>query len=269
MPNIRRISLFTWIYDGTFEGFLTVCSLGLDQKETIAAITTPEDFQPDLFSKIREAETDPLRADRFFQLVNSQFTRSVVLDCGYCFLSELPGIEKTLFDYFHLLFTAGEKAGRNSADSTALRVRRTSDKVNHEILRMQGLVRFRQLAGGVYYAAIEPDYNILQFLAPHFAARFADQLWLIHDVKRKIGIYYDLRSCSFLPSIQTSPEVPDAAKPLQIGESRLCYAAGEGEYQALWNQYFQSIAIAERANPKAQRQRMPVRYWRYLVEELR
>jgi probable DNA metabolism protein len=259
--------LLTCIYDGTFEGFLTACSLMLDQTETITAITTPADFQPDLFTKTLEVETDPLRAERFFQSLSSRFTRPVILDCGYCFLSELPGIEKTLFEYFHLLFSFGEKAGRNFSDSTALRIRRTSDKVSREILRMQGLVRFRQLANGVYYAAIEPDHNILQFLAPHFSARFADQTWLIHDVKRKTGLYYDLRSCSFLPFLEMNPEVRDISRPLKTEENPSVYAAGEGEYQALWNQYFQSIAIAERVNPQAQRQRMPVRYWRYLVEE--
>jgi probable DNA metabolism protein len=261
--------LLTCIYDGTFEGFLTACQIALASREEIDAITTPERFQPDLFTEILEVETDPLRAELLFQLLGSKFTRAVVLDFGYCFLSELPGIEKTLFDYLNLLFTSGEKAVRNLTDSTVLRVRRISDKVNHEILRMQGLVRFRQLAGGVFYAAIEPDYNILQFLAPHFASRFADQMWLIHDVKRKTGLRYDLRCCSFLPFLEMNPEFLDIVKPFKISENPQYYAAGEREYQALWNQYFQSIAINERTNFKAQRQRMPVRYWRYLVEELR
>jgi probable DNA metabolism protein len=265
----RRTSLLTYIYDGSFEGFLTVCSLVLDQKETIADITTLEHFQPDLFTETREVETDAARTEQFFQSLCLEFSQEVVAEIGNCFLSEVPGIEKVLFDYLHQLFTLGEQVSSNFNDPTVFLVRRTSDKVDHEIVRMQGFVRFRQLCNGVYYAPIEPDHNILQFLAPHFSARFADQMWLIHDVRRKIGIYYDLHHCTFLPFLEMNPEVLTASQPFKTGENPAVYAAVEGDYQALWNQYFHSIAITERTNPKAQRQRMPARYWRYLVEDIR
>jgi probable DNA metabolism protein len=37
-------------------------------------------------------------------------------------------------------------------------------------------------------------------------------------------------------------------------------------YQALWKSYFKNIAIGERKNPRLQRQFIPRRYWKNLVE---
>ncbi|HBG76385.1 MAG TPA: hypothetical protein DDW86_05450 [Clostridiales bacterium] len=41
----------------------------------------------------------------------------------------------------------------------------------------------------------------------------------------------------------------------------------ELELQQLWKQYFEGIAIRGRYHPGLQRQFMPRRYWKYLVEK--
>jgi probable DNA metabolism protein len=38
-------------------------------------------------------------------------------------------------------------------------------------------------------------------------------------------------------------------------------------YQTLWKQYFKSIAIEGRINPRLQMQHMPKKYWKYLIEK--
>nr|WP_315988235.1 DUF4130 domain-containing protein [Desulforamulus aquiferis] len=38
-------------------------------------------------------------------------------------------------------------------------------------------------------------------------------------------------------------------------------------YQELWKEYFKSTAIQGRKNPKLQKQFMPTRYWKYLIEK--
>ena len=38
-------------------------------------------------------------------------------------------------------------------------------------------------------------------------------------------------------------------------------------FQQMWKTYFKAIAIKERMNPRKQRQDMPVRFWKYLVEK--
>jgi probable DNA metabolism protein len=42
--------------------------------------------------------------------------------------------------------------------------------------------------------------------------------------------------------------------------------AGEEAYRNLWRNYFDSMAIKERTNPRCQRNLMPARYWKNLPE---
>lgn len=59
---------------------------------------------------------------------------------------------------------------------------------------MKAYVRFKLTKDQLYYAFVEPDHNVLPLIAGHFKGRYAGQRWLIYDVKRKYGIYYDLQT---------------------------------------------------------------------------
>lgn len=263
--------MINYIYDGTFEGLLTVFSLMMEgaraRAEEVNSISAEEELQLDLFSENLRVETDELRADEFFQILRREFSELVVQDLGYCFLSEIPGMEKVMADYVRLLLMKGEGISGNFAEPVVLKIRRTCGLVSHEIGRLHGFIRFRKLKNEVYYAPIAPDHNIVQLLAPHFKDRFADQKWLIHDTKRNSGIYYDLKRCRFIPVVENAPQLQSAGGPETGREEPGCFDPEELDYQEIWDQYFREIAIAERRNPRLQRQRMPVRYWRYLVEK--
>ena len=45
------------------------------------------------------------------------------------------------------------------------------------------------------------------------------------------------------------------------------YSEDEEYYQKLWQGFFDNIAIKNRNNPGLQRQLMPKRYWKYLIEK--
>ena len=268
--------MINYIYDGTFEGLLTVIGEAVQHQESVNDISSGGEMQIDLFADIKEVRTDPELAAGVFKRLRKTISREMLMDIAYCFLSEEQGIEKAILDYIRLLFTAGPGVTGNFLDETVYKIERVSGKVAHEIDRLHGFIRFRKLAGGIYYAPIEPDHNVVQFLAPHFKARFADQNWLIHDLKRKTGIYYDGKQCVFLPEMEAVPE-------LTPGNTRMNSLSGvsstftpdkvsnlldkdELAFQHLWDQYFKQIAIKERRNKRLQRQRMPARYWRCLVE---
>lgn len=250
---------------------MTVIAAALGTDEEIQEIADREEEQTGLFTETKVVTTDPDTAGLFFQRLSGVISKLVLMDIVYCFLSEEKGIEKTLLGFVRLLLTKGEGAASNYSDPNVLKVRRLSDKVSHEIERLHGFIRFRKLRSGVFYAVVEPDYNIIQFLAPHFTARFADQAWLIHDRKRGTGIYYDGNNCRFLPSLSVLPELISASSPYSPDSKQQAsdlFDEQESRYQEIWNLYFQEIAIAERKNERAQKQRMPVRYWRYLVEKI-
>lgn len=257
-----------YIYDGTFEGLLTVFSIVFLHNIMIETISDQDSFQPNLFTEAVAITTDSMIAARFFKQLAAKFTKPILTDIGYCFLSEQKGIEKELLDYIRMLLTYGEKISRQFSNPIVMGIRQTSDRVGHEIHRMHGFIRFRKLKSQIYYAPIEPDYNIVQFLAPHFKARFADQQWIIHDVKRQSGLFYNGRTCTFLSRLEMNPGISGACQANMFSPSSQTFDPEEGDYQTLWGEYFQKIAIVERENRKVQRQRMPARYWRHLVERV-
>jgi probable DNA metabolism protein len=260
--------MLTYVYDGSFEGLLTALAATVDHNKEIQAITARQDFQPDLFSEVREITTDQAAATAFLEQLRARFSHRNLVTLGKCFLAETPGIAMTIRDFIRLLFTHGERITQNPANETVAKINRARDQVSYEVLRLQGFVRFRQLTTKEYYAAIEPDHNVLRLLAPLFAARFADQQWLIHDLKRRTGIYYDGAVCRFLPEVTVAEDLVAASRPWTSNWTGKGFSPMEHTYQLIWNQYFQAIAIAERTNPRLQRQNMPARYWKHLVERV-
>ena len=118
---------------------------------------------------------------------------------------------------------------------------------------MKGFVRFREVRGGFYYAQLEPDHDVLPLIARHFADRFRDQHWVIHDLRREKGIIHDATRRDWVMTpieLNTLPE----------------FTEQELDVQGLWKSYFMHIAVEERRNPELQRSKLPLKYRRHLVE---
>ncbi|RYZ82543.1 MAG: DUF4130 domain-containing protein, partial [Proteobacteria bacterium] len=120
----------------------------------------------------------------------------------------------------------------------------------------------QETADGIFYAPIEPDFNVLPLIADFFRKRYADQKWIIYDLRRKYGLFYDLEKVSevtfdFVSEMQsTSTYLP--AHTLNDREEL---------YGLLWNDYFKSTNIPARKNMKLHLQHVPRRYWKYLTEK--
>ncbi|MGE0017514.1 MAG: TIGR03915 family putative DNA repair protein, partial [Bacteroides sp.] len=122
-------------------------------------------------------------------------------------------------------------------------------------------VRFQKAADGTFFAAFEPMYNVLALAIPHFKDQFSDQKWIIYDLKRSYGYYYDLNT---VEEITLETEATHLVSGM-LDETQM--AEDEKLFQEMWKTYFKSIAIKERINPKLHKQNMPVRYWKHLTEK--
>jgi probable DNA metabolism protein len=96
----------------------------------------------------------------------------------------------------------------------------------------------------------------------HFKDRFADQKWLIYDLKRQYGYYYNLTDVT-----EVTFECPEAHLLTGMLDESVM-SEDEKALQQLWKTYFKSTAIKERINPRLHKQHMPVRYWKYLTEKV-
>src|SRR5690554_2307617 len=79
----------------------------------------------------------------------------------------------------------------NFGDQDVLLFHQTLRKISRERHRMKAFVRFNKTSDGMFFALIEPDFNVLPLILPFFKNRYTDQSWLIYDVKRKYGCHYD------------------------------------------------------------------------------
>jgi uracil-DNA glycosylase len=126
-----------------------------------------------------------------------------------------------------------------------------ADKVQHEIHRMMGFLRFAPNEDGVYIAHCEPDYFILPALGPHFKERFGDTPWIIIDEKRRLCVRCLSGTLELL-------KIDTYSVPLK--------EPVDGKWEDLWRHYHKTINNESRNNPGLQRQFMPQRYWKYLTE---
>ncbi|MDK2809788.1 MAG: hypothetical protein PWR27_497 [Petroclostridium sp.] len=244
--------MLNYIYDGSFEGLLTAIYETYYRHEIPENILPEQNLQEQLLYKNVHIVTDIEKADKVYNSIREKISVSALQHVFYVFLSELAGAGTWIYQYLRFGWKVGREVDLYITDDRVLKIHTISRKVAVERHRMLGLIRFRYLEGDTYYAPIEPDYNIVGLVAPHFAKRFAGQNWIIHDVKRNLAAVYNQRGW-IITDINVNSE-------LNLEEK-------EKDYQTLWKQYFKSIAIESRVNPKLQRRCMPVRYWRYLVEK--
>ena len=95
---------------------------------------------------------------------------------------------------------------------------------------------------------------------PHFKSRYADQSWIIYDLHRDYGIFYNLEEVQ-----KIKLDFPASFEPLKTATN--FFAEAEMDYQILWQDYFSSTNITARKNLKLHLQHIPKRYWKYLVEK--
>lgn len=240
----------TYLYDGSFEGFLTALSLALEREEP-CAIARAAGAEADLFSEFLNAGADPARAAAMRDFFERRGSAESWHHARCAFLSEAAGCESAVLAYASLVAGKGRAADDMLADDRVKRVHGLSASVGGEAHMFKGFVRFKELADKTLYAKIEPDHNILPLLTGHFRARLGEFSWVIHDARRGLAALHFNGELIYAPLTQ--------ARALE-------FDGREERVQALWRQFFKTAAIKERANPKLQRQNVPLKYRRNLTE---
>ena len=131
--------------------------------------------------------------------------------------------------------------------------------MGREIHRMHAFVRFEKLQDEVYFSKIEPDFNVLPLSVKFFKDRYQDQKWMIFDLKRNYGVFYDLKEMDFF--------YPTENQHYEFKKIENLLHEEETKYQKLWQRYFFKTNIPERKNLKMHHQMLPKRYWKYLTEK--
>lgn len=253
--------MITLIYDGSWNGLLTAVFEIYERKLNDVLLETKEHHQPSMFSTTLTVYTDETKALRVWNGLKKYLSADTAMQVYAAFLSEIPDIGQSLCRYFQLTFQRYASPAGDYANPDVLRVTQVSRMVHREKHRMEAFIRFQLTQDGLFYAGIEPDFNVIPLLLRHFKNRYADQRWLIYDIKRQYGIYYDLNTVEEI-EINLSQHMKSNGKIDSI-----LFHEGEELYQTLWKDYFKHVNITERKNTKLHLQHVPKRYWKHLTEK--
>ena len=242
-----------YLYDETFEGFLT-CVYYHYYSEKASGVFPIASYQQDILNKSRIVVTDEGKSNIVYDAILKKISSDDIKRIFRVFHTDTKDMEMKLLRYIRFAFKNGARIQMLHGNQIVLDVQEAEQRLGREVHRLCGLVRFSVICAGeneILYSTIEPDNDVLQFLAPHFTDRFHKQAFIIHDLKRNKSLVSNNRKWYITD---------------EFDASKIEYSPSEEEYRTLWRQYFDIMAIKERTNPKCQKNFMPTRYWKHLPE---
>jgi probable DNA metabolism protein len=242
-----------YLYDGTLEGMLTAVFEAFRRKEEPLNVVQENDLQQSLLCSYVPILTNGALAER----VRDGIARTLGERCydtvKRVFLSEDENRGGVLVRYLLYTMRKGRKSCVHLAHPAVNAFELLLNQVNKEAHYMLQFVRFAQLDNGVYFSRIEPKASVVPLIMGHFAARFNIQPFMIHDARHHLTGVFDTQRWWLVD-----------ARDIQLPQQ----TAVEDEYQALWQTFYDTIAIEERRNPTCQRNFMPKRFWGNLCEQI-
>lgn len=249
-----------YLFDGSFSGFLCVIFQSFYRKEFDVVPCTLDELSFSIIFDFVEIDQDISQSKRVWKGLEEKFSKEECMDFYRVFLSEDRKAWLVLFKLISGFFK-GEKVNfQNYGDPDVLYFALVLKKVHRERYRMKAFVRFQKSEDGLYSSTVEPDFNVLPLIVDFFKNRFANQSWLIYDVKREYGYLWDQSVLLEVARMEGENE--------NFPSTTLHFSEDEEIYQRLWKGYFKSTNIEERKNLKLHLRHVPRRYWKYLTEKL-
>lgn len=244
--------MIVYLFDGSFEGFLSAVYESYYKDYKPDAIYDEGNYQPRLTDQIFRVLSDSEKSKRVHKGILDKLGHEFYSQIIQAFLSEDLEGPSCIFYVVKKAFKEGSEIIFDLRDPQILKFKKLRTSVVRENHLMLGLVRFVVLKSDIYYAEIEPTYNQLPLLGDHFSQRMMNQRWVIHDLKRQMGLFYDKSSWYIQPIERTLN--------LELSED-------EKMYQSLWKTFHKHVAIEARKSVKRQQAFIPNKYWKHLIEE--
>ncbi len=246
------------VYDGSFPGFLCALAEALNLARTKAPVPPirARGREAGLFTESVEARRDDARAASLWRRLSRKLGEERLRTCLEAFCSDFEGKETALAAVIARAAAAGPAVFDDLNDPATMLVAKAARRAGAQAQLISGLVRFAELADGSWYAPIEPDCDVLPLVAEHFAARYADMAFAIHDRRRGTALVHEPgAACALVEGFEFAG-----------GGGGPAFSPRELELREGWRGYFASVSIAQRENRKLQASHMPKKYWRFLPE---
>ena len=249
MSELSTNQQVIYVYDGTFEGFLCCVYNYYYNRLKPVAIITHKDFTPSFYDSF-VVETDYEQAYRVRFAIEEKIGNRALNFLTECQLTFLAEKEMYMLRFVVKGFKKGPPIINDLADSDVNALFKAHRHLEREAHHFLGFVRFYK-AGDVYVSKIRPKNQILSLISWHFTTRFKNQPFMIYDETHSQVLIA-------LAGKHTVMEVDNIELP-EMDENEIVM-------QALWKNFYDTIAIKERYNPKCRMSFMPKRLWSNLPE---
>lgn len=238
-----------YLHDGTFNGLLT-CIYEHYYSNKANGIYPNSRYEMELLEKEIIIDTDEEKANKVYSAIFSKISDEAMRHVYYTFLSDDYKKDCYILRYLELGFKMGYKVDGDYTNKDVINVHDLSSKVSKERHRLLGLLRFQEV-NDVLYAVLTPDHDLIELLASHFADRLKNENFIIHDKRRNKAVIYNKKQW-IIKDFKLEDEIKLSKREL--------------DFQAMWKGYFEHIGIKERKNLVLQRQYVPTRYRKNIVE---
>lgn len=249
-------------YDGSYTGLMSVIFEVYERKLKEPLIVRKKISESLAFQDNINVASDEKKATRVLEGLQKKLSKEGLRNIYCSFLSEIKGIDNTILAFVQQTFAAAQNIESDFGNHNVLTIAQTAKSVDREKHRFEAFVRFENIGNELYYAPIDPKYNVLPLIIPHFKSRYAGQDWIIYDVQRKYGVHYQCAT-EQVNEVTLDFSIENGAE----AKAGIVFDKDEKLYQELWKNYFKSTTIDTRKNMKLHMQHVPKRYWKYLVEK--
>ena len=239
----------SYIYDGTFEGFLCCVFKSVRGREMPLSITAQDAAALSLFESVHIV-TDFQQSDTVKDAIEKKISPLCLKMANLAFLSCLEEKEMHILKYLKMGFKHGAKIDDMLADTTVLTIANAVRGICGEAHLLSGFIRFSDY-DGVLVAVIEPKNRVLFRLSDHFCDRFNAERFIIYDKTHGEALVYRGGEGNIVP-----------AKDIRLPAP----GADELRFRAMWKRFYDTIGIKERYNPICRRGHMPMRFWQNMTE---
>ncbi|MFR5856407.1 MAG: TIGR03915 family putative DNA repair protein [Bacilli bacterium] len=230
------------LYDGSLDNLLSTIKYLFKEKIKPINIVNEIEYVPNLL----DYSLKPDIKDDVLEINNKKAFKIIY----YIYLSNY--VKKELLIYYFLLnyFIYKNKIFNHRNLKCVNKALDVEHKVAREAHLLKGFIRFKLINNKFLYAKIKPDNNVLILLSNHFAKRLKNEYWVIEDEKNNLLSIYDKHNFYVIAK----------------NNIKLDLNGDDVKWSSLWKTFFNTITIKERENRKCQRNFMPKKYWKNIIE---
>lgn len=247
-------------YDKTLDGLLCVIYEAYQRKIFPEMLIQSGEIPPLFVDQLLEIQIRDEIVSKTWGYLEKKMPKESINMMHAVWLSEKNERDWLLYKYIKKAIDSRFTGYTDFGDEVVISINDLAKKVYKEGYNWKQFVRFKKSKDGIYFAPVYPIYNSLPLAIPHFKNRFSSQPWIIYDLNRDYGFYYDTKKVIQM-TLERDNKYFNSKK---INENLL--DSKEILFQESWKKYYQALTIKERINLKQQKQHMPKRYWQYLTE---